>query len=60
MLRYMNFVTAFTAQGKGGGGGEGIKGRAILGKGVSPRPLRPEMFISQHPIKFCIENKVIF
>ena len=57
MLRYMNFVTAFTAQGKGG---EGIQGRAILGKGVSPRPLRPEMFISQHPIKFCIENKVIF
>ena len=55
MLRYMNFVTAFTAQGKGG-----IQGRAILGKGVSPRPLRPEMFISQHPIKFCIENKVIF
>ena len=57
MLRYMNFVTAFTAQGKGGGG---IQGKAILGKGVSQRPLRPEMFISQHPIKFCIENKVIF
>ena len=33
MLRYMNFVTAFTAQGKGRGGG--IQGRAILGKGVS-------------------------
>ena len=59
MLRYMNFVTAFTAQGKGEGGG-GIQGKAILGKGVSQRPLRPEMFISQHPIKFCIENKVIF
>ena len=57
MLRYMNFVTAFTAQGKGGGG---IQGKASLGKGVSQRPLRPEMFISQHPIKFCIENKVIF
>ena len=40
------------------GGGGVFKGR--LGKGVLPRPLKPEMFISLHSIKFRIQNKAIF
>ena len=40
------------------GEGGAFKGR--LGKGVLPRPLKPEMFISLHSIKFRIQNKAIF
>ena len=40
------------------GGGGAFKGS--LGKGVLPRPLKPEMFISLHSIKFRIQNKAIF
>ena len=34
--------------------------RGSLGKGVLPRPLKPEMFISLHSIKFRIQDKAIF
>ena len=40
------------------GGGRALKGS--LGKGARPRPLKPEMFISLHSIKFRIQNKTIF